>query len=163
MNMTDTVERRLCKCEDGTGAELTLQAVPVLSPGKKKKKKSRFSLNKHSSDLVLSHRLELTEPRPFQSYYADAGQNPACGHVLGRPLTLPAVLHGEMLGLFKCPVHHRTLEQSMDGIHLGTRSSHECSKGLPPTARPPSPREMSSPKHRWGNGPTWLKRCSRQP
>lgn len=136
---------------------------PSSAQEKRKKKNLGFSLNKHSSDLVLSHRLELTEPRPFQSYDADAGQNPACGHVLGRPLTLPAVLHGEMLGLFKCPVHHRTLEQSMDGIHLGTRSSHECSKGLPPTARPPSPREMSSPKHRWGNGPTWLKRCSRQP
>lgn len=53
---------------------------------------------------------------------------------------MPAVLHGEMPGLLKRPVHHRPLEQGMDGVHLGTRRFRECRKGLTPMAWPlPSP------------------------
>lgn len=36
-------------------------------------------------------------------------------------LTLQAVVHGEMLGLFKGPAHDWPLEECVDGVHLAGR------------------------------------------
>lgn len=36
-------------------------------------------------------------------------------------LTLQAVVHGEMLGLFESPAHDGPLEKCVDGVHLGGR------------------------------------------
>lgn len=36
-------------------------------------------------------------------------------------LTLQAVVHGEMPGLFESPAHDRPLEECVDGVHLGGR------------------------------------------
>lgn len=48
----------------------------------------------------------------------DAIPSPAWGSSL---LTLQAVVHGEMLGLFESPAHDRPLEEHVDGVHLGSR------------------------------------------
>lgn len=81
-------------------------------------------------------------------------------------LTLQAVVHGEMLGLFKSSAHDWPLEECVDGVHLGGRKFRVSlapapAPGLSVLTRGDGRNPRSG--QGWDKGPTWLKRCSRQP
>lgn len=56
---------------------------------------------------------------PSQALFAGCWMSPVALPGDTCLLTLQAVIHGEMLGLFKSPAHDGPLEEGVDGVHLG--------------------------------------------